>query len=516
MMRTLRTKAPGFTAALFTGTLLSGLALSPALVQDAYAKPIVISPPPGAPISFADLVDAVSPAVVSVNVITAEELDVVPPIGSEEFFDFFRNRPGFEDYFNEPDEDNSDEDSEDSEPEIREGRSLGSGFFISEDGLIVTNNHVVRNATEIEVVLEDGRELEVELIGADERTDLAVLKVKEPGTYPYVEFETEADLRRGDWVLALGNPFGFGGTATAGIISADGRQLSGAGPYTDYLQIDAAINRGNSGGPTFDLRGRVVGVNTAIISPTGGSVGIGFAIKADQAKPIVDQLIQNGEVDRGWLGVSIQSFNDDMAAALGIDGETGALVRQIAVDSPARKSGINVNDIILKIDDVDMEDSTEVTRTVGAMLVGSEHTFTIWRNEEILEITVKVGELPDDVDELVYEDDESYSGDVPDAGEEAEILGMTLQSLSAGDRRRLDLSSNTPGVNIEDVTTGTPAGRLGLTEDLAILEVNFQDITSPEDFRAAVEDARAKGRDSILISVRVNDITSVLPLDISK
>lgn len=512
MMRTLRTKALGLTAALMTGTMLGGIALSPAFVTEAYAKPIAIAPPPGAPVSFADLIEEVSPAVVSVNVISEEELGEVPP-NMQEFFEFFRNRPGFEDYFR--DQEPGGEGEKDG-PRTQERRSLGSGFFISADGLIVTNNHVIDNATEIQVVLEDGRELEAELVGTDERTDLAVLKVKEPGTYPYVQFETETDLRRGDWVIALGNPFGFGGTATAGIISADGRQLRGAGPYTDYLQIDAAINKGNSGGPTFDLQGRVVGVNTAIISPTGGSVGIGFAIKADQAKPIVDQLIQNGKVERGWLGVSIQSFDEDMAAALGLEGSTGALVRQVAVGSPAQKAGIRVNDIILKIDDRDMEDSTEVTRTVGAMLASSEHKFTIWRDGKVQTLNVKVGILPDDVDGLVYEDEPSENGDVSKQTGEVKMLGMSLSTLSDTDRRRLGLDKGKGGIVINSVKTGTPAGRLGLAPGHAILEANFKPVASPEELQKVVEDARKIGRKSILISVRVNQVTNVVPLEITE
>lgn len=509
MKRTLRIKALGFSAALLAGTMLGGVTLAPAFTQQADAKPIAISPPQGAPLTFADLVDKVSPAVVSVNVISEEEVGDVPE-GMEDFFEFFRNRPGFEDYFR----DRDDGDGEDDGPQTRESRSLGSGFFISADGLIVTNNHVIRNATEIEVVLDDGREIECELVGADERTDLAVLKVKEPGNYPYVEFETDVEPRRGDWVLALGNPFGFGGTATAGIISADGRQLRGAGPYTDYLQIDAAINKGNSGGPTFDLQGNVVGVNTAIISPTGGSVGLGFAIKAEQAKPIVDQLIQNGKVERGWLGVSIQSFNEDMAAALGLDGETGALVRQVVVDSPAQKAGIRVNDIILKIDGREMEDSTEVTRTVGAMLAASEHEFTIWREGELKTLKVKIGVLPDDVSELPYQDENGPSGESSSDNSTTKMLGMSLSTLSNTDRKRLGLDNGKPGIVINSVKSGTPAGRLGLAPGQAIVEANFKPVSSPEDLQKIIDDARAQGRESILISVRINQVTNVVPLEI--
>lgn len=506
-----RTKALGFSAALLAGTMLGGAFLAPALVRDADARPIVVTPPLGAPVSFADLVERVSPAVVSVNVIAEEKLPELPG-GMEEFFEFFRNRPGFEDYFNDP---RGGED-EDGSPRTRESRSLGSGFFISEVGHIVTNNHVVAKAKEIEVVLEDGRELKAELIGTDEKTDLAVLKVIEPGVYPYVEFETDTQLRRGDWVIALGNPFGFGGTATAGIVSADGRQLRGGGPYTDFLQIDAAINRGNSGGPTFDLQGRVVGVNTAIISPTGGSVGIGFAIPAEQAQKITTQLIEKGKVVRGWLGVSIQSFDKDMASALGLaEGETGALVRQVVIDSPAQKSGFKVNDIILKIDGRGMEDSTEVTRTVGGMLANSKHEFQIWRDGKRTNLNVTIGELPDNVEELPTDDKPAPEVGVSGRVETTNYLGMTLSTITDADRRRLGLDPTDGGILVNSVKSGTAAGRL-LTSGQAILEANFEPVTSPEEFKSAVEEARNMGREKILVSVRIGKDTAVVPLDISK
>lgn len=504
------TKALGLSAALLTGTALGAAVIAPAVSQTATEAPITIQQPLGAPISFADLIDKVSPAVVSVNVVSETEFQSPP--GMEEFFEFFRNRPEFDDYFNE-----REDDDEDDEPETRESRSLGSGFFISADGLIVTNNHVVRDATEIQVVLEDGRELECELVGTDERTDLAVLRVKEAGTYPYVNFETDAELRRGDWVVALGNPFGFGGTATAGIISADGRQLTGGGAYTDFIQIDAAINRGNSGGPTFDLAGNVIGVNTAIISPSGGSVGIGFAIPADLAKDITDRLIKDGKVTRGWLGVSIQNFNEDMAAALGRDGETGALVAQVVKDSPAEKAGFKRNDVILKIDGKPMEDSTQVTRTVGGLIAGTTHDFEILRGgkEQILKVTVD--ELPDNVADLPTTDGSAETPDEPeaDAGS-AEVLGMSLSTLDGDARRRLGLERDTNGLLIGRVKSNSEAGRLGLASGQAILEVNFETLSSPEQFEAAIEEAREKGREGVLLSIRINNQTTVVTLPIEE
>ena len=505
------TKAIGLSAALLAGTTLGAVMIAPAISQTAGEAPIAIQQPLGAPVTFADLVEQVSPAVVSVNVVSETEVEVPPNM--EEFFEFFRNRPGFEDYFG----DRGGNSDDDDDPQTRESRSLGSGFFISADGLIVTNNHVVNNATEIEVVLEDGRELEAELIGTDERTDLAVVKVKEPGTYPFVKFETDAVLRRGDWVVALGNPFGFGGTATAGIISADGRQLNGGGAYTDFIQIDAAINRGNSGGPTFDLQGNVIGVNTAIISPTGGSVGIGFAIPAELAKEITDQLIENGKVERGWLGVSIQTFSEEMAEALGREGETGALVAQVVTDSPAAKAGFRRNDIILEIDGKEMADSTHVTRTVGGLLAESQHDFTILRGGKEMVLTVNIGVLPDNVAELPTTEG---SAPEPEAAEPetggAEVLGMSLKPLTSEEVRKLGLDRGTTGLAIGKVSADSPAGRLGLSSGNAILEVNFEPVSTAKEFASKVEEARELGRESILISVRLNNQTSVVPLGIEE
>lgn len=511
MKHTNKTRVLGLSAALLAGTALGATVLSPVFTQNADARPIVVEAPKGAPISFAELVEKVAPAVVSVNVISEEEIKV--PRLREDFFEFFRNRPGLDDYFDKDEEKEDDKDK----PRTRESRSLGSGFFISENGYIVTNNHVVKNAKEIEVVLEDGRELEATIVGRDDRTDLAVLQVTEPGPYKYVEFETDTKPRRGDWVIALGNPFGYGGTATAGIVSSDGRELRGAGPYTDYLQIDAAINRGNSGGPTFDLYGRVIGVNTAIISPTGGSVGLGFAIKADQAKEIVDQLIKNGKVERGWLGVTIQSFSEEMAVALGLgEDRTGALVRQVVVDSPAQKSGIRVNDIILKIDGRVMEDSTEVTRTVGGMLAGSSHKFTIWRDGKEQVVNVKIGILPDDVNTLKYEDDKGSKINPDDVEGLADIEGMKLGPMSDTDRRRLGLEDGTGGVVIYSVEPGSPAARLGISKGDAILEVNLKPISSVAEFEAAVAAAKANDIKSILIEVKNRQQSSVLTLEFIK
>ena len=356
----------------FAGVLLGGVAIG-ALGTGNYpgsnadAQQIAIQAPRGAPLSFADLIERVSPAVVSVNVTTEREVGSLGDM--EQFMERFRGMPGFEDFMERYREEREEEGDS---PRTRPGSALGSGFFITQEGHIVTNNHVIDSATEISVQLEDGRELDAELVGADPETDLAVIKVIEPGNYQYVTFGQTDGLRRGDWVVALGNPFGLGGTATAGILSADGRDGGNGSPYTDFLQIDAAINRGNSGGPTFDLYGRVIGVNTAILSPTGGSVGIGFAIPSELAIAVTDQLIENGKVSRGWLGVTIQPVTEDMADALDLAEPKGAIVNDLLAGGPAEKSGIRRSDVIVEVNGVDIEDATGLTREVAKLIAGTE------------------------------------------------------------------------------------------------------------------------------------------------
>ena len=351
--------------------LASGAALAPLATAQA-PRPIAVAPPGGAPMSFADLIDRVSPAVVSVVVTTEVKVSRL-----ERQFNPFRGLPGFDEYEDRfgrqgEGEDHGEGEGERGEggtPETdQEGRSLGSGFFISSSGYIATNNHVVENAREVVVTLKDGTELEAEIVGTDEQTDLAVLKVKKAGAYPYVEFASKAKPRVGDWVVALGNPFGLGGTATAGIVSADGRELTG-GNYNNFIQVDAPINRGNSGGPTFNLQGQVIGVNTAIFSDTGGgSVGIGFAIEAGAAQIITDTLIKDGKVVRGWLGVEIQSLDQRFADAWDLKSSNGAIVSRITKGGPAEASGLKREDIIIAVNDNAVKNHRDLTQQVGGLI----------------------------------------------------------------------------------------------------------------------------------------------------
>ncbi len=490
-------------AALGAGTM-GGMTLVPTFLN-AEAKPIVIEAPAGAPLSFADLIEGVSPAVVSVNVVSEQERSDLSEL--ERFFDRFREGPFSPD-------DEGEEGDEDDAP-TRQARSLGSGFFISGDGYIVTNNHVIDGATEIEVVLENGREYEARLVGTDAQTDLAVLKVDTETTFKYVEFGTSSDMRRGDWVVAVGNPFGLGGTATSGIVSAIGKpgDRGRSSTYTDYLQIDAAINRGNSGGPTFDLQGRVIGVNTAIYSPTGGSVGIGFAIPSDLAKQVTDSLIKDGKVSRGWLGVTIQDLTEDMAEARGITDAEGAIVSEVTNKSPAEASGIQRGDIIVEINGQDVTDATSTTRVVGSLLAGSDNQFVVLRDGRKQNIAVKVGERPDNLDAMFGNPNQEAPEDDSTESEEGP-LGVSLRPLDGDTKDAFRLSDEDTGMVIADIDDDSPFAEAGLAPGMVLLDVNGRKMQSVDDLYTEINAAKARGRDKLLLAVRTGQRTAFVTVDI--
>ncbi|MEL6258056.1 MAG: Do family serine endopeptidase [Pseudomonadota bacterium] len=493
-----------FAAMLAGGAAVGALVLAPEIGGRAEARPITVQAPEGAPLSFADLIEQVSPAVVSVNVVSERPDDLA---NFDQFMERFRGLPGFEDF---------ERDREERQP--REARSLGSGFFISEDGLVVTNFHVVAGATEIEIVLDNGDEYAAEIVGSDRQTDLAVLKVSDSGRFPYVEFSGDDDVRVGDWVVAVGNPFGLGGTATAGIISADERQIGGSdNPYTDFLQIDAPINRGNSGGPTFDLNGRVIGVNTAIFSPSGGSVGIGFAIPAGLATEVTKQLAENGKVVRGWLGVSIQDVTEEMAEALDLVSDKGAIVADLTgADSPARKSGIKRGDVIVEINGARVQDSTDATRKVGALLANTENEFVVLRDGKRQTINVTVGVRPENPNAVPASapsnrnDDDGFEG-------AAFELGVELSALDDDVRRRLDLGEDEPAVLVTSLQDDSPLAEANIPVQpgMAILEVAGEAIGSGEDFNKAIEAARRANENTLLLAVRAGQRTFYTTIDIS-
>ena len=508
-MKTFGISRQALAAALVGAAVMGGLAIAPKIFSpEAGAQPIAIEAPHGAPLSFADLVERVEPAVVSVNVVTEREVGALADV--EQFFEQFRGMPGLDDFLEERRRE------EELEPQTREGRSLGSGFFISQDGYVVTNNHVVENATEIEVVLKDGRELEARLVGRDAQTDLAVLQVIENGSYPYVRFGDSRGIRKGDWVVALGNPFGLGGTATAGILSADGRELGNDSPYTDFLQIDASINRGNSGGPTFDLAGNVIGVNTAIFSPTGGSVGIGFAIPAELARDVTQEIIKNGRVSRGWLGVSIQDVTDDMAEALGTPEIDGAIIANVTRNSPAEAGGLQRGDVILSVNGQKVTDATSTTRVVGKLIANTVNDFDIIRKGERQTVSVKVGERPENPNALPEPPRSNSSTSEAEDGATLDEFGVTFTPMDEEMREQLGLGANESGLVITDLDRDGLMAEAGFVVGMVILEVGDDPASSAEAFTDAIEEVRRKGDDKVLLTVRVGRSTIFQTIDVAE
>jgi len=450
----------------------------------------LFAPPQGAPLSFADIFQQVAPAVVQINV----ESRVSAPSTIRV--------PGLPFAIPVPEGEEGGE-----EGDGRTALGAGSGFFISRDGYIVTNNHVVADAVEITVVLADERELKAEVVGRDPATDLAVIKVE--GTdFPFVSFEEQAQPRVGDWVIAVGNPFGLGGTATAGIVSGLGRQNidpdSNAG-YVDFLQIDAAINTGNSGGPTFDIYGRVIGVNSAIYTQTGGSVGIGFAIPASVAKPITERLIRDGEIKRGYVGLTLTTPRAAMWEAYGLPrGTEGALVTEVTPGGPADRAGVEIGDVITAVNGEPVEDSTEATRVVAAVSPGSNIRLDISRDGRRVTANVRAGVRPSEeqLRQGLLGSNADGLGEGPSAGADgAPIEGVSVTSLTPTLRQRYRFPSTATGVVITAVARGTPAARLGLSPGMLITHADRRSVSSAGELRAAVEAVRAAGRSGVVLFV---------------
>ncbi|MGN7503539.1 MAG: DegQ family serine endoprotease [Alphaproteobacteria bacterium] len=417
--------------------------------------------------SFADLSERLLPSVV--NIATKQKIGAMENM--PQMPDFPPGSP-FEDFF----EDFMDRHR--GSPE-QPPSSLGSGFIIdAEKGYIITNNHVIANSEEIHVILHNDLSVDAELVGTDEKTDIAVLKIDPKGLdLKAVPFGDSAAMRIGDWVLAIGNPFGLGGTVTAGIISARSRDIQ-AGPYDDFIQTDASINRGNSGGPMFNTNGEVIGINTAIYSPTGGSVGIGFAIPANLAKPVITQLLEYGRTRRGWLGVRIQSVSEEIAESLGLTDVRGALVASISKDSPAEKAGFEAGDIILKFNGQDIDEMRDLPRIVAETLIDSKVDVEIWRDGKPKTLKVKIGELEKAEEEGRLEDVK----DLPkgSATTDVESLGLTLGKITPSLREQFGFSDDLNGVFVAAVDPDGPADRQGLSTGDVILEVDQKDVTTPD------------------------------------
>jgi serine protease Do len=481
-------------AALVAGGAIESGVVAPSL--PARAEMLSLDKPVQAAPSFGDVVERVKPAVVSVRVRAQNVADRgdsrsfgMPDLdGDNPLREFFRRFGGEERGWGRGEErrwGRGEERNEQRPGPRRFGQSQGSGFFISADGYVVTNNHVVDNAGSVAIVMDDGRTLGATVIGTDPKTDLALLKVNEGGDFPYVRLATEKP-RIGDWVVAIGNPFGLGGTVTAGIVSAHGRNI-GAGPYDDFLQIDAAVNRGNSGGPTFNLKGEVVGVNTAIASPSGGNVGIAFAIPASVAEKVVSDLKDDGKVTRGFIGVQIQPVTKEIADAIGLKEARGALVAEATRDSPAARAGIRTGDAIIAVDGERIRDARALSLKIASYAPGKSLPVTVWREGKEQTVTIEVG--GQEGDRRTRADLGSGSGRTD---ESQGRLGLQLAPAEGGEE----------GVAVAEVDPRSPAAEKGIRKGDVILDVGGRTVARPDDVRSAVEAARKDGRKILLMRVK--------------
>lgn len=380
----------------------------------------------------------------------------------------------------------------------RRVNSLGSGFVIDPSGLIVTNNHVIEQADEIIVSFNDGQKLKVEeIVGRDSKTDLAILRVKPEKPLKAVSLGDSQKMRVGDWVMAIGNPFGLGGTVTVGIISAKKRDIN-AGPYDEFIQTDAAINRGNSGGPLFNMDGEVIGINTAIISPTGGSIGIGFAVPANNAAYVIEQLKKFGETRRGWLGVRIQTVTDSIAESLGMDAPTGALVASITEDSPAAKAGLEAGDVILNFDGQQIDSMRTLPRIVARTVVGDTIDIEVLRGEEKKTIKVTIGLLPEKTVAAKTPGEEPQAASEPKT---TSLLGLSIALMSDELRARFKIDAEVKGVVVTKVEPDSSAAEKNIKAGDVIVEVTRSEVSKPSDVRKQVEAVKKSGRKSVLLLI---------------
>ncbi|GGH27295.1 serine protease [Alsobacter metallidurans] len=447
-----------------------------------------------APESFADLAEQVTDAVVNISAATTvTEQRSVPtpqlPPGSpfQEFFDDFFNQRG----------QNGEQGPGTPRPQ-RRSNSLGSGFVIDASGLVITNNHVIGDANDVTVIFTDGRKLKAEVVGKDAKVDLAVLRVKSDKPLKAVKFGDSDKSRIGDWVIAIGNPFGLGGSVSAGIVSARNRDISDQS-YGHYIQTDAAINKGNSGGPLFNMDGDVIGINTAILSPSGGSIGIGFSVPSNMAKPVIDQLVQFGETRRGWLGVRIQNVDDAIAESLGLGSPRGALVAGIDDKGPAKPAGIEAGDVIVKFDGVDVKESKDLPRIVGQTPVGKEVAVQIVRKGKEETKTVKLGRLEDgEKTRLASNNNSAPEADKPVV---KRALGLELSPVTDELRKRYSIKETVRGVVVSRVDPNSPAADKRIQPGDVIVEVQQEPVTTPDAMTRRIDALKKDGKKSALLLV---------------
>ena len=479
--RLLRRSALALAVALSVAGMTAVARITPTLPD---ASPLIMEQSAiQAPPSFAALVERVQAAVVNVAVsgksvtTSASELpglEIPDDPRFKDFFDrFFQQSPALPGRHG-------------SQSRVE---GVGSGFIVTADGYLVTSNHVVEDATEIQVVLNNGERLAAEVRGRDPKTDLALLKIETDGDLPYVVFGDSDGARAGDWVVAIGNPFGLGGTATSGIISARGRDIQ-SGPYDDYLQIDAPINRGNSGGPLFDTSGKVIGVNTAIFSPNGGNVGIGFAVPAAQAKSVIQQLMNHGHVERGWLGVQIQKLTEPLAESMKLPRPQGALVTRVTPDSPAARAGLEVGDVILSFNDHEVADMKDLPRLVADTAPGQNTQLTVWRQGKKRNLEVSIAGSPD------------VRANAPEPATAALTgprLGVALSPVTGELRERFDLQGDVEGALVVEVEPDSLAAREGIRPGDVIVQAGGKPVSNPADVVSVVRESNATDQDSVLL-----------------
>lgn len=498
--------AYGLTGALLLGgaaaSLTTGYVAGAQVAQNDATQMSRVVPRAGAPESFADLTAQLQPAVV--NISTRQRIEVRQPqnpFAGTPFEGLFGNRRGGQG---------------NGQPQTQEAQSLGSGFIISADGYVVTNNHVISSPTgrgtveEITVTMPDGTEYPAELVGADPSSDLAVLKISSSKAFPFVNFGNSAQARVGDWVVAIGNPFGLGGTVTSGIVSAVYRNTGQGGAYDRYLQTDAAINRGNSGGPLFDMQGNVIGINNAIFSPSGGSVGIGFAIPAEIAAPIVNKLKSGQEITRGYLGVSIQPVDDDLADSLGIAKNRGEFVQVVQPGEPGEKAGIRAGDIVLSVDGKDIGRDQTLSFVVANIAPGKRVPIELIRDGKRMSLTATIGKRPT---EEALRQQQLFNGEGGDddtgsatQGEPSsmiqESLGLSVVPLTPQIASQLGAAAGTQGLAIADVDANSDAARKGLQRGDIVLTANYREVSTAAALEAAVKQAKAENREAMLLRIQ--------------
>lgn len=485
----------------FMGGLVALAIIASPLLSVAHAR--------SAPESFADEVERLMPAVV--NISTTQKIKgggVFPgipgmqdPYMDEQFREFFERMlpPGAQ---------------LDGQTQEREAQSLGSGFIIDPDGYVVTNNHVIDGASEIHVILSNDKRLAATVVGHDAKTDVALLKVESSEPLPYVQFGDSDAARVGDWVIAIGNPFGLGGSVTAGIISARARNIN-AGPFDDFIQTDASINRGNSGGPLFNLDGEVIGINTAIFSPSGGSIGIGFAVPSALAKNIIDQLKEHGRTFRGWLGVKIQIVTDEMAESLKLGKTYGALVAEVTPDGPAEKAGIEVGDVIIEYNGREIAEMRFLPRMVAETTIGESAKVKLLRDGKTRTLTVKIGELEEEQTIARAKDGTSPEKAKPNMATH-DTHGMSLADIDTPLRQRYGHESNVRGVVVVSLERGGEAAKQGLVLGDVVQKVNDIDTPDLEAFKKAMSQMQKSGRKHALLRVAREKTTVFITLPTSE